>query len=262
MAPTDTQSTTSPATTTGSDPVPDASTQPNPTTRPLAVVTGASSGLGRELASELARRGWNLVIDARRPEPLEEVATELGAVTQVIALQGDVSDAVHRREIAAAAARLGPVALIVNNASTLGASPLPQLLDLPADVLAQTFDVNVVAPLAIIQELRPVLADRLVVVDVTSDAGAEPYETWGGYGSSKAALEHLSRVLAVEQPDWRVLVVDPGDMRTPMHQDAFPGEDISDRPPPSESVPGIIALIEGDQPSGRYVARQVTEVGR
>jgi NAD(P)-dependent dehydrogenase (short-subunit alcohol dehydrogenase family) len=233
----------------------------SPTITPVAVITGASIGLGRELALELARRGWHLVVDGRRSELLSEAAAELSALTAVRSVPGDVSDPAHRRALAAAAAELGSVGVVVNNASTLGASPLPRVLDAPADVMARTYDVNVVAPIALLTALRPSLAERPTIVNVTSDAGAEAYETWGVYGSSKAALEHISRVLAEEEPTWRVLVVDPGDMRTEMHQAAFPDEDISDRPSPIESVPGIIALIEGDQPSGRYSAQSVTSEG-
>ena len=178
-------------------------------------------------------------------------------LTDVTAVVGDVVDADHRRRLVEAAAELGPIDVLVNNASTLGASPLPALADIDLDVLRTTFDTNVVAPLALVQLAAPHLAPNATIVNITSDAGVEAYPTWGGYGASKAALEHASRVLAVERPDLRVLVVDPGDMRTEMHQDAFPGEDISDRPEADDSVPGLIALIEGDQPSGRYSAREV-----
>jgi len=223
--------------------------------RPVAVITGASQGLGRALAEALAGEGWALVIDARRPERLDAAAAELAQRTDVIALAGDVTDPVHQDALAHAAAELGPVRLLVNNASTLGASPLPRLSAIDADVMARVFEVNVVAPIALVQALGPHLTDGATVVNVTSDAAVEAYEGWGGYGASKAALEHASRVLAEERPDLRVLVVDPGDMRTEMHQDAFPGEDISDRPTPDASVPGLLALISGDQPSGRYEAR-------
>jgi len=226
--------------------------------RPVAVVTGASQGLGLALAEALARDGWRLVIDARHPDRLEAAATRLAARTTVVAIPGDVADPVHRAVLAGAAADLGPVALVVNNTSTLGASPLPSLSDIPAAVLQRIFEVNVIGPLFLLQALGPSLAPGATVVNITSDAGIEAYEGWGGYGASKAALEHASRVLAAERPDLRVLVVDPGDMRTEMHQDAFPGEDISDRPGPEASVPGIIALIGGGQPSGRYRARDVT----
>ena len=223
----------------------------------VAIITGASQGLGRALARELARRHFSLVIDARRPDRLAEAERELGGLTDVTAVVGDVVDADHRRRLVEAAAELGPIDVLVNNASTLGASPLPALADIDLDVLRTTFDTNVVAPLALVQLAAPHLAPNATIVNITSDAGVEAYPTWGGYGASKAALEHASRVLAVERPDLRVLVVDPGDMRTEMHQDAFPGEDISDRPEAEDSVPGLVALIEGDQPSGRYSAREV-----
>lgn len=225
------------------------------TTGPVAVVTGASQGLGRALAEALAGEGWALVVDARRAERLDAVVAELAPHTDVIAVAGDVTDPVHQDALAHAAAEFGPVRLLVNNASTLGASPLPRLNEITADVLARVFEVNVIAPIALVQALGPQLSDGATVVNVTSDAAVEAYEGWGGYGASKAALEHASRVLAEERPDLRVLVVDPGDMRTEMHQDAFPGEDISDRPTPDSSVPGLLALITGDQPSGRYEAR-------
>ena len=153
-----------------------------------------------------------------------------------------VTDPAHRRALADAASTLGPVALLVNNASTLGATPLPHLRDIDADVLRRVFDVNVVAPIALVQDLDHQWANDATVVNVSSDAAVAAYEGWGGYGSSKAALEHASRVLAEERPDLRVLIVDPGDMRTEMHQDAFPGEDITDRPPPDVSVPGLMAV--------------------
>lgn len=229
---------------------------------PVAVVTGASQGLGYALARALAQEGWTVVGDARHPDRLEaaidRLTTELGpSAGTVVGVAGDVTDPAHRAELLARAAELGSVHLLVNNASTLGASPLPRLRDLRPETLRRTLEVNVVAPLALIRELDAVLAPGAVVVNVTSDAAVEAYETWGAYGASKAALEHASRVLAIERPDLRVLVVDPGDMRTEMHQDAYPGEDISDREPPEASVPGLLALVHGDQPSGRYGARAV-----
>jgi NAD(P)-dependent dehydrogenase (short-subunit alcohol dehydrogenase family) len=229
----------------------------NPTGRPVAVVSGASQGLGLELALALARDGWALVVDARRADRLAVAAERLADLTDVRAVVGDVTDPQHRAALARAATELGTVQLVVNNASTLGASPLPALSDVDPEVLRRVFDVNVVAPLALIQALDGRLARGATVVNITSDAAVEAYEGWGGYGASKAALEHASRVLAAERPDLRVLVVDPGDMRTEMHQDAFPNEDISDRPEPSASVPGLLALVDGDQPSGRYEARTV-----
>ena len=224
---------------------------------PVAVITGASRGLGLALASRLATRGWRLVIDARRSDRLQEAADALARETEVVAVTGDVTDPAHRDALADAAAALGPVRLLVNNASTLGASPLPRLDGIDLDLLRHVFETNVIAPIALTQRLDAQLPPGATIVNITSDAAVEAYEGWGGYGSAKAALEHASRVLAVERPGLRVLVVDPGDMRTEMHQDAFPGEDISDRPDPATSVPGLLALIEGDAPSGRYEARAV-----
>jgi NAD(P)-dependent dehydrogenase (short-subunit alcohol dehydrogenase family) len=220
-----------------------------------ALITGASRGLGRALAAALAERGWRLVIDARGDEPLEAARQELAASTEVTALRGDVADPWHRSALVAAA---GPrLDLLVNNASELGPSPLPRLAEYPLGSLEQVYRVNVLAPLALVALSLPLMPEGGRIVNVSSDAAVEPYEGWGGYGSSKAALEQLTRVLAAEQPRLRVYAVDPGDMRTRMHQDAFPGEDISDRPAPEQSVPGLLALIEGELPSGRYAARDV-----
>jgi NAD(P)-dependent dehydrogenase (short-subunit alcohol dehydrogenase family) len=230
-------------------------------TRPVAVVTGASQGLGLALAEALAEAGWALVIDARRRDRLDGAVARLAARGPVVGVPGDVTDPAHRRALADAAAELGPVRLLVNNASTLGASPLPSLEEMGVAELRRVFDVNVVAPIALVQDLADHLARGATVVNITSDAAVEAYEGWGGYGASKAALEQASRVLAAERPTLRVLVVDPGDMRTEMHQDAFPGEDISDRPEPTASVPGLLALIDGDQPSGRYAARSPEPAG-
>jgi NAD(P)-dependent dehydrogenase (short-subunit alcohol dehydrogenase family) len=222
----------------------------------VGIVTGASRGLGRALAKELVARGWRLVIDARTAAELDEAAAALGPA--VTPLPGDVTDPIHRRHLVGAAEALGGVDLLVNNASLLGPSPQPRLVDYPLDVLDDVYRVNVLAPLALVQESLPALRrTHGVVVNVTSDAGVEAYAGWGGYGSSKAALDHLGRILAEEEPDVAVYTVDPGDMNTRMHQEAFPGEDISDRPPPEVSVPGIVALIERRPPSGRYVAREV-----
>ena len=226
------------------------------TERPVAVVTGASQGLGLALATALADRGWDLVIDARRADRLAEATDRLRSRTHVTAVVGDVTDPGHRAALAAAARdRPGPVRLLVNNASTLGTSPLPALAEVTAEVLDRTFAVNVTAPVLLAGELVDDLRPGGTIVNITSDAGVEAYEGWGAYGASKAALEHAGRVLAEEHPDVRVLAVDPGDLRTEMHQDAFPGEDISDRPLPETAVPGLLALIEGDQPSGRYAAQ-------
>jgi NAD(P)-dependent dehydrogenase (short-subunit alcohol dehydrogenase family) len=215
-----------------------------------AIVTGASRGLGLALARVLARLGWRVVIDARRLPRLPD-----GLSGDVVALAGDVADADHRRALVEAAG--GRIDLLVNNASELGPSPLPALADYPPAELERVYSVNVLAPLALTQLALPQLPAGGRVINVTSDAAVEPYEGWGGYGSSKAALEQLTRVLAAEHPELRIYAVDPGDMRTRMHQDAFPGEDISDRPPPEESVPGLMALIEGDLPSGCYAAREL-----
>ncbi len=158
-----------------------------------------------------------------------------------------------------AAQELGGLDALVNNASFLGPSPQPNLLDYPLDVLEQVYRANVIAPLALIQDLRHQLKPGACVMNITSDAGVEAYAGWGGHGSSKAALEQLSNILAAENPDLRVYWIDPGDMRTQMHQEAFPGEDISDRPLPEESVPGLLELITGQRPSGRYSARALIE---
>ena len=228
---------------------------PIPSTDPVAIVTGGSAGLGLELARALVRRGWTVVVDGRRVDRLQGAVAELAGepgTGRAVGVVGDVTDPVHRAELVRTAAGLGAVRLLVNNASTLGTSPLRPLVDVDADVLTRTFATNVVAPLALVAGFAPHLGDGAVIVDVSSDAAVEPYETWGPYGASKAALDHATRVLAAEHPPWRVLAVDPGDMRTEMHHDAFPGEDISDRPLPSAVVPGLLALIEGDQPSGRH----------
>ena len=218
---------------------------------PLAVITGASRGFGLALARELSGRGWDLVVDARDGEALEQAIAGLPRVT---ALAGDVSDSGHRSEIARAAAERGRVDLVVNNASTLGPSPRPALAEYPLDELAHVFEVNVLAPLGMLQALLPLLPPGAAVVDVTSDAGREPYEGWGGYGSSKAALDQMTAILAAEHPDLRVYSFDPGDMRTVMHQEAFPGEDISDRADPASVAPLLVRLVEERPASGRYAA--------
>ena len=224
-----------------------------------ALITGASRGLGLALARQLAETGWGLVIDARGKKALEQVREELSAKTKVIAVPGDVTAESHRKKLLKAAQELGGLDALVNNASLLGPSPQPPLLQYPLNVFEQVYRANVVAPLAIIQTLHPTLRPDACIVNVTSDAGVEAYGGWGGYGSSKAALEHLSHILAEENASLRVYWVDPGDMRTQMQQDAFPDEDISDRLLPEESVPGLLALIEGKLLSGRYRAREVTE---
>ncbi len=210
-------------------------------TAKTAIVTGGSRGLGRALATALADRGWDVVIDGRDP-------AAVAAVPGVIGVPGDISDPAHRRALIENVDRLD---LLVNNASVLGIAQR-HLDDYPLDVLRDVYEVNVVAPLALIQLALPLLrSSQGRIVNVTSDAGAEPYEGWGGYGSSKAALDQLSAILAVEEPGVRVWAFDPGDMQTEMHQEAFPGEDISDRPLPETVIPSLLALIDGDRPSGR-----------
>jgi NAD(P)-dependent dehydrogenase (short-subunit alcohol dehydrogenase family) len=217
-----------------------------------AIVTGASRGLGLALTRALAQRGWRVVVDARGGRALEREAASLDGV---VAIAGDITDPGHRRALVeAAGARIDA---LVNNASVLGPSPQPALAAYPLDQLRRVYEVNVVAPLALVQLALPRLARDATVLNLTSDAAVEPYPGWGGYGSSKAALEQLSAILAAEHPDLRIHAVDPGDMRTRIHQEAFPGEDISDRPPPETSVPGLLALIEGAAPSGRHRAREL-----
>jgi NAD(P)-dependent dehydrogenase (short-subunit alcohol dehydrogenase family) len=220
---------------------------------PIGIVTGASRGLGLALARALDERGWRLVVDARGAEALSEATEGLSSAT---AIAGDVADPDHLRALVEAAGE--EIDLVVNNASLLGPSPQPALAAYPLDELRRVYEANVPAPLALLQLALPRLRQGAAILDITSDAGVEPYEGWGGYGSSKAALEQMTAVLAAEHPGLRVYWVDPGDMRTQMHQEAFPGEDISDRPPPEESVPGLLALIEGSLPSGRYRASEVT----
>jgi NAD(P)-dependent dehydrogenase (short-subunit alcohol dehydrogenase family) len=223
--------------------------------RPTALITGASRGLGLALAHRLATDGWNLVIDARHPEDLASARAEIDASGpgSVVAVPGDIADPDHVDELVAEAARSGGFGLLVNNAGTLGPSPLPRVADLRPDDLEWTLRANVVAQLRLIQAALPHLRSAAgSIVDVTSDAAVEGYEGWGAYGASKAAFEQLSRVLAAEEPDVRVWWVDPGDMSTRMHQDAFPGEDISDRPSAASRVPGIVRLVDERPPSGRY----------
>jgi NAD(P)-dependent dehydrogenase (short-subunit alcohol dehydrogenase family) len=230
----------------------------NTTGRPVAVITGASRGLGHALARGLATAGWNLVIDARGADELTAAATELAGLAHVIALPGDVVDDDHRADLAEAAAELGGARLLVNNASILGGSPPPSLAKFPLPELLDTFEVNVLAPIALTQLLLPQLrwldSDESAgaVLNISSDAAVEAYEGWGGYGAAKAALDHASRVLALEEPSLRVWSVDPGDLRTRLHQQAYPGEDISDRPLPETAVPALLLLVARMTPSGRY----------
>jgi NAD(P)-dependent dehydrogenase (short-subunit alcohol dehydrogenase family) len=223
------------------------------------LITGASRGFGRAVAEALAGKGWRLIIDARGEESLSEVASELSKLTEVIAIAGDVSVAAHRSELHGAAEKMGGLDAIINNAGILGPSPQPHLLDYPLDALKDVYRMNVLAPLAVIQAMKDLIGSGATIINVTSDAAVEAYPGWGGYGSSKAALEQISAVLAAENPDLNIYRFDPGDMRTAMHQEAFPGEDISDRPLPETSVPALLRLIEGELPSGRYRASELLE---
>ena len=221
--------------------------------QPVAFVSGGSRGLGRALTGELVHRGWRVIIDGRDAEQLRAAAAELAEHASVTAVAGDVADPVHRARIASAVADAGRLDLAVNNASVLGPSPQPRLVDYPVAILEAVYAVNTFAPVALLQLLLPHLAAHQGrVVNVSSDAATEAYEGWGGYGSSKAALDHITAVLAVEHPDLRVYAFDPGDMRTDLQQQAFPGDDISDRPTAESVVPALMHLIVGSLPSGRY----------
>ncbi|MEV6275660.1 SDR family oxidoreductase [Nocardia sp. NPDC051832] len=226
-----------------------------------ALVTGASAGLGLALSRELVRRGWRVVGTGRREDRLAAAGAELGSAFLTVA--GDVADPVHRKRLAEVTGALGQLDLVVNNASSLGASPLPPLAEYPLDLLEQVYRTNVVAPLAVLRFALPLLrAAGGVAVNISSDAGVEPYPGWGGYGSSKAALDQLTAILAAEHPDLSIYAFDPGDMRTDMHQAAFPGEDISDRPTPETVVPALLRLIEQRPKSARYTSADFTEVVR
>jgi len=224
------------------------------------LITGASRGLGRALAAGLARAGFDLIIDARDAAALDAAAGALRASgASVTAIPGDVTNPGHRAALVAAAR--GRLDLLVNNAGTLGASPLPALADYPPDELRAAFEVNVIAPVALTQLALPLLrASGGAVLNITSDAAVEAYAGWGGYGAAKAALEQASNVLAAEEPTLRVWWADPGDLRTDMHQLAFPGEDISDRPEPAAVVPGFVRLVTERLPSGRYRAAHLMPV--
>lgn len=227
---------------------------------PVAVITGASQGLGLALATRLAADGWSLVVDARHGERLRAAVDTLPHGPH-LAIPGDVTDSWHRGALADAASELGGADLLVNNASTLGASPLPRLADLDSTTYATILEVDVVAPVALAGLILPELrAHHGTILNITSDAAVEAYETWGGYGSAKAALDQASRVLAAEEPDVRVYAVDPGDLRTEMHQLAYPGEDISDRPEPASVVPRLLTLLTRELPSGRYRAADLEPV--
>ncbi|MFK0155827.1 SDR family NAD(P)-dependent oxidoreductase [Streptomyces sp. NPDC090499] len=228
---------------------------------PVAIITGASRGLGRALAEALAARGWDLVLDARGAGALKEtVAAVTGHGVRVTALPGDVTDAGHRAGLVAAARELGGVDLLVSNASALGAEPLVRLGELPLAGLRRALEVNVVAALGLVQEALPLLHGSAAgaVVTVSSDAGAEAYETWGGYGASKAALDQLAAVLGVEEPGLRVWAVDPGDMATELYAAAVPDDD-DPRPAPESVVPAFLRLLDERPASGRYGAPALVE---
>jgi NAD(P)-dependent dehydrogenase (short-subunit alcohol dehydrogenase family) len=229
------------------------------TSQPTALITGASKGLGRALARALAQRGWRLVVDARSSSPLSAVAAEL---PDAVAVRGSVTDPDHRHALAVAVERAGRLDLLVNNASELGPRPLPTLAGYPLDELRRVYETDVLAPLALIQLLLPQLrASHGTVLNISSDAAVEAYPGWGGYGSAKAALDQLSAVLAAEEPELRVYAVDPGDMRTDMHQAAFPGEDISDRPDPETVVAPLLRLLDARPASGRFRAAEWANAG-
>ncbi len=224
-----------------------------------ALITGASAGLGRALARHLAARGWRLTLDARGAKALEVTAAGLRALpgSRIAAVAGDVADAGHRAELVAVAAEQGPIDLLVNNASDLGGSPLPPLAALDEAAYERALRVNVIAPQQLTRVLLPLLAPGAVVLNISSDAAVEHYPAWGGYGSSKAALDHQTATWAVEHPELTWYALDPGDLRTAMHQAAFPGEDISDRPLPETVVPAVLALVTSGLPSGRYRAAEI-----
>jgi len=231
--------------------------------QPVAVLTGASRGLGRALAEALAKEGYRLVVDGRNETTLRDAVAGLPAGAAVVALPGDITDPAHRADLRRAADSLGGADLLVNNAGTLGAAPLPAVSQYPLDELRETFEVNVIAPLALTQSLLPSLrVHGGAVLCVTSDAAVEAYAGWGGYGAAKAALEQACNVLAAEEATVRVWRVDPGDLRTAMHQQAFPGEDISDRPLPESVAPAFVRLVAERLPSGRYTARELMPAGR
>jgi NAD(P)-dependent dehydrogenase (short-subunit alcohol dehydrogenase family) len=225
----------------------------------VALITGGSAGLGRALAHALAEEGWRVVVDGRDPERLAAAARH----PEIVAVPGDVTNEWHRGALAAAVEREGRLDLLVHNASSLGPTPLPRLEAVTVDDLDQVWRTNVAAPLALTVDLMPLLtASRGVLMSISSDAGVEHYEGWGLYGATKAALDHVTLTFGEENPLIAAYAVDPGDMRTQMHQEAFPGEDISDRPLPETVVPHLLALVAARPPSGRHRAADVTVVAR
>jgi NAD(P)-dependent dehydrogenase (short-subunit alcohol dehydrogenase family) len=222
----------------------------------VALITGASQGLGLAIAEDLIQKGWTLLINARNAQRLREAQKKLEEYGQVFAISGDVRDEIHLLQFAELLERESlQLDLVINNASTLGASPQPELLRYEIDAIHQIYHTNVIAPLSLLQKVRPYLSPAATIINISSDAAVEAYEGWGGYGASKAALDHWTAILAKEQPQWHIYAFDPGDMRTAMHQAAFPDEDISDRPLPEEvAVPTLLKLITQQPESGRYVA--------
>ena len=231
------------------------------TQKKTALITGASKGLGYALAQHLAHKEWNLLINARNANQLLAAKNYLDQFTKVIAIPGDITDEIHLLQLVQALQNNHWQAdLVVNNASALGVSPMPHLLDHPIPDLHVIFHTNMIAPISLLQKVRPCLSMNPTIINVSSDAAAEPYETWGAYGGSKAGLDHMTAILARENPGYRIFAFDPGDMRTEMHQAAFPGEDISDRPLPAEkAVPALMRLIENEFSSGRYTTSILKE---
>ncbi len=223
-----------------------------------ALITGASRGLGYAMAEALAKKGWHLLINGRNAETLLAAQRKLEQFTSVEAISGDIMDEIHLIQFPERLEKLPPLELVINNASTLGASPQPQLLDYPIEAIHHIFHTNVIAPLSLLQKVRSFLSARAKIINISSDAAVQAYAGWGGYGASKAALDHLTAILAEENPKWQVYAVDPGDMRTQMHQEAFPGQDLSDLPLPTDlAVPSLMSLIQHPWRSGRYTPDQL-----
>jgi NAD(P)-dependent dehydrogenase (short-subunit alcohol dehydrogenase family) len=220
-----------------------------------ALITGASRGLGRALAAALAERGYRLILTARNAADLDATREALKHLSEVAAIAGDVADPRHRARLADVVRDLGGLDLLINNAGVLGPSPRPMLLDLPPEELERICRVNAVAPIAMVQALRDLLPAGACIVNLSSDAAPECFEGWGGYGASKAMLDHLSGTLALENPQWRVYWIDPGDMRTRLYEESFPGDNLDYLHPPEVSVPRFLELIQGNEPSGRYFAQ-------